>query len=562
MPALQIHPAGERLPFEHQGPFVTTGDGDVLTFDARQSHLSHDEGRTWQSFPLFREPGRFDPSIERALLRTSRGTVIAAWINLAEKSHAPNFRWSGPPEEFAQWILPTYVCRSRDDGRTWDDPILLNRPWCGCIHSFIETRTGRLVLVAQEIIPEWRHATVVFVSDDDGLTWRRSNVLDIGGAQHDHAGSCEGTVIERRDGSLYQLLRTETGFLHETLSTDGGLTWSQSQLTAIPSVTCCAQLYRLADGTVALLWNPPPRYDPRDRTKRDELAIAFSTDDARTWFAPHVVAADYPQPRVGDQWWRVSYPYLYERRPGELWITTMQGDVRLRIAQNAIARAAIPLPPLVVMFGDSTTARRPGEVKEPFAVRVQKRLEAAGLAIAVANQGVGGNTTRDALARFEADVLAFAPRLVVLQFGINDSAVDVWQQPPATGPRVPPAEFSANLRQLVRTLRARGVAVVLMTTNRVFWSPMLCDLYGRPPYDAADPEGFNRPHLDAYNQLIREAAAAEQVPLVDINAAYAAHAEPAALLLPDQIHPADTGHTLVADLLTPVILAQLHLKSS
>ena len=28
---------------------------------------------------------------------------------------------------------------------------------------------------------------------------------------------------------------------------------------------------------------------------------------------------------------RVSYPYLYERKPGELWITTMQGGLRMKI---------------------------------------------------------------------------------------------------------------------------------------------------------------------------------------------------------------------------------------
>ena len=192
MPQLQLHPAAARLPFQHLGPFVTTGAGGVLCIDASHAHVSHDEGGTWTSLPLFREPDRFKASDERALLRTRQGTVIAAWVNLAEKSHAPGFRWGGSTEEYALWVLPTYICRSHDDGRTWDDPILLNRPWCGCIHSFIQTRTGRLVLVAQEVVPAWRHATVVFVSDDDGVTWQRSNVLDIGGAPHDHAGSCEG----------------------------------------------------------------------------------------------------------------------------------------------------------------------------------------------------------------------------------------------------------------------------------------------------------------------------------------------------------------------------------
>jgi hypothetical protein len=58
------------------------------------------------------------------------------------------------------------------------------------------------------------------------------------------------------------------------------------------------------------------------------------------------------------------------------------------------------------MFGDSTTARRSGAVQEPYAVCVQQRLDATGLTLAVANQGVGGNNTRDAL--------ALSPKLVVL----------------------------------------------------------------------------------------------------------------------------------------------------
>ena len=132
--------------------------------------------------------------------------------------------------------------------------------------------------------------------------------------------------------------------------------------------------------------------------------------------------------------------------------------------------------------------------------------------------------------------------------------MDIWQDPPATGPRVPPAEFAANLRQMVRELRRRDVAVVLLTTNRIYWSQTYRDLYGRPPYDVNDPEGFNRLHLDRYNDLIREIAAHEQVPLVDINAAYAAHPNPAELLLPDLLHPADAGHELVAKLLTPELL--------
>ena len=56
---------------------------------------------------------------------------------------------------------------------------------------------------------------------------------------------------------------------------------------------------------------------------------------------------------------------------------------------------------------------------------------------------------RERLAR---DVLADHPRAVVIQFGINDAAVDVWKRPPATTPRVPLAEYEQNLRWIITRL--------------------------------------------------------------------------------------------------------------
>ena len=81
---LALHPRGEPLPSAHQGPFVTTGNGGILTIDATSALTSHDEGKTWE------------------------------------------------------------------------EPIKINTPWCGCLHSMIETGTGRIVPVAQEVIPAWR----------------------------------------------------------------------------------------------------------------------------------------------------------------------------------------------------------------------------------------------------------------------------------------------------------------------------------------------------------------------------------------------------------------------
>ena len=243
-----LHPKAQPLPFNHQGPFVTTGDGGVLCVDARSAWRSRDEGRTWTTTRVFRDEKKYRISNERALLRTRDGVVISAWMNMAELKTPRDWRWGEQDSDWRDFVLPIYVCRSLDEGKSWEEPIFLNKPWCGCIHSLIETSAGRIVLVGQEIIPAWRHATVLFVSDDKGLTWRRSNVLDIGQGRHDHAGSIEGTVVELRDGTLYQLLRNETGRLYQAVSSDGGLLWKDLKPTSIRSVTCCAQMGRLASG--------------------------------------------------------------------------------------------------------------------------------------------------------------------------------------------------------------------------------------------------------------------------------------------------------------------------
>ncbi|OGV83604.1 MAG: hypothetical protein A3K19_07805 [Lentisphaerae bacterium RIFOXYB12_FULL_65_16] len=555
-----LHPKAQALPFKHQGPFVTTKDGGVLCVDAKNALRSSDEGATWSATPVFTEPAKFMISNERALLRTREGVVIAAWMNGAERRSPKGWHWGGKDVSWQEFVLPTYACRSLDGGKTWEAPVKLSEPWCGCIHSMIQTRGGRIVLVGQEIIPEWRHATVMFVSDDLGQTWQRSNMLDYGVGKHDHAGSIEGTVIERTDGTLYLLLRTESGWLWEATSADG-LKWDGLKQSQVASVTCCPQMARLQDGRIALQWNAPPRHAPADRHSRAELSLAFSADDAQTWSKPVIVAANY------DDGARVSYPYLYERKPGELWITTMQGNLRMRVNVAELDGGEIPVhkpkpvpkpePGGIITFGDSTTAPRPGSVKKVYSVRVGEVLQSSGSSLAVYNAGIGGNTTADARKRFAKDVLQYKPKLIVMQFGINDAAVDVWKTPPATASRVPLAEYEANLRAMIAEAAKENAKVILMTTNPVRWTPALQEMYGKPPYRADAEDGFDAPILTGYCDTVRALAKELNVPLVDVRAAYPAFAAEHKItvdeMLLDGMHPNDLGHQLVSELLLPVI---------
>lgn len=200
-------------------------------------------------------------------------------------------------------------------------------------------------------------------------------------------------------------------------------------------------------------------------------------------------------------------------------------------------------PLKIVAFGDSTTVPRGALVV--YAKLLQDELPARGLPVVVINAGVGGNSTEAARARFEKDVLSRDPGLVIIQFGINDSAIDVWKG--ATTPRVPMSRYEQNLRHFVHTLKARKTRVILMTPNPMTWTDALKKMYGKPPYDPEDPDGFNL-LLKDYGAVARKIAQDEAVPLVDVYRRFKEFGNVSDLLL-DGMHPNEKGHRLIADAL-------------
>lgn len=205
------------------------------------------------------------------------------------------------------------------------------------------------------------------------------------------------------------------------------------------------------------------------------------------------------------------------------------------------------LPQTIVAFGDSTTAAR-GSL-EVYANLLPTSLGTVASPICVVNAGVGGNTTQDARKRFQKDVLDQKPGLVVIQFGINDSAVDVWRTPQASHPRVDLATYRKNLDYFCQTLKARDCRVVLMTPNPMQWTDKLKELYGKSPYDPNDVDGFNV-LLKKYAEAVREVARKEKVILVDVYQEFESYAKQKKQsienLLLDGMHPNERGHQLIA----------------
>jgi lysophospholipase L1-like esterase len=212
----------------------------------------------------------------------------------------------------------------------------------------------------------------------------------------------------------------------------------------------------------------------------------------------------------------------------------------------------------VIAYGDSTTAPR-GELVV-YADLLRAELPSRGVACEVINAGVGGNTTEDARARFDTDVLAREPDLVVIQFGLNDSAIDVWRG--ETSPRVTLERYAENLDFFLDALAVRGAAgtrAVLMTPNPMTWTEIMRGYYAKPPYDSADPDGMNVP-LMPYVERVRRIARERGVPLADIQRLFREYAARPGRSLDDLLldgqHPNAEGQRLVADALLPLISAK------
>ena len=549
-----IEPRCEVLPMakELQGQIVQLGDGSLMTveggnpiFDKEKRfgtiRISKDDGRTWsEPQTIYDGPEPGIPSDAGVLVRTRNGALVLVYMDLS------TYKWGwdnakGEPHDDVR--LDVWSIRSLDDGKTWEDRQKIFDGYCGALINMIQTTSGRLVVPVQRLLRgPGRHAMCAYISDDDGKTWKHSNIIDLGGAGH-HGGAMEGTVAELHDGRLLMLIRTVWGRFWEAYSEDQGLSWRTIGPSSIPACSAPGYLIRLVSGRLALVWNP-------DKMGRQELSIAFLKSDGRTWTDAIAIARDEGQ--------QIAYPHVFERRPGELWVMNRwpPGRPPLRLRLRETDFATVPAPVRIVAFGDSTTAFR-SSIKKVYSQRVAEALPAHGISAWVVNSGVGSSTTREARSRFERDVLAHRPEVVIIMLGANDSAIDVWKNPPATQSRVSREEYGENLSYFCKTLKTQGAKVILMTPTPFRWTLKLKELYGKRPYDVDDPNGFSAP-LAEYCEIMRKVAREEEVTLIDLFQAFQGYdrvdGQRVEDLLLDGMHPNDLGHELVTDLLVPEIL--------
>ncbi len=335
---LWLHAKCEPLPTQLQGPFVRLPDGGILGIDVTEAVISRDEGKTWEKHPIFKPEQNIVVSRERAIVCTKKGTVIVGFMNYKEKV----WKWNKAKRDADPGTkIPAYIVRSTDGGKTWLAPQKLHDTWTGDARDMIQTASGRVVFSSMNLLHNpGRHSVLTYVSADDGETWIRSNTIDLGGNGH-HGGVTEATIEQLRDGRVWMLLRTNWELFWEAFSLDEGKSWRIIRPSKIDASSSPGMLKRLDSGRLVLIWNRPlpegktdyPRIGGKGqwsevpvRNHRGELSIMFSEDDGATWSKP-VVFAKKP-----GEW--LAYPHIFEAKPGVMWVTTMQGGIRVILRES------------------------------------------------------------------------------------------------------------------------------------------------------------------------------------------------------------------------------------
>jgi hypothetical protein len=282
----------ESNPRNSEGDFITLKDGRILFIythfttgasDYAEAHLasrvSVDGGETWSKedkVVVAHEGGHNVMSV--SLLRLQDGSIALLYLRkVAFDDCLPQLRIS------------------TDEGETWSEPVACITDPAGYYvvnnDRMVQLKSGRLLIPAARHVLKGeekfgRGMALCVISDDSGKTWRMSETL-LDAPAEIGSGLQEPLVLELNDGRVLMLIRTNAGMQYRSFSTDGGVTWSPVEPTALLSPTSPATLERIPGrDDLLLVWNDHTAIEETLKEKRTPLTAAISQDDGATW---HVV---------------------------------------------------------------------------------------------------------------------------------------------------------------------------------------------------------------------------------------------------------------------------------
>jgi len=246
---------------------------------------SGDEGVTWSDLAMVVDPDGDGPcrAFDPCLWHDPTGRL---WLFWAQRHRGVQL-WAVVAEN------------SGDEAPTWSPPRLVCEGIMMCKPTVLSTGEWLLPVAL------WRRegSASVVCSEDDGATWHKRGAANV--PRKEDRNADEPMIVERGDGSLWMLVRTGYG-IGESVSADGGRTWSDVAPSKIGHATARFFIRRLQSGKLLLV-----KHGPIDeRTDRSRLTAYLSDDDGRSWHGGLMIDA-----RPG-----VSYPDGVEAPDGTIYL--------------------------------------------------------------------------------------------------------------------------------------------------------------------------------------------------------------------------------------------------
>jgi len=220
---------------------------------------SGDDGKTWSDLKFVIDPDGDGP------LRTADpcpwldpdGRLwLFWWLNGAGRTELVAMTTDNPDAENPTWTDPRVICPG----------VMMCKP--------IVAADGTWLLPTAI----WRRdgSCRVVVSMDKGKTWKLQGTATVPDPKDRNCD--EPMMVQRKDGSLWMLVRTKYG-IGETVSRDMGRTWTPVKPSGIPHPAARFFIRRLISGNLLLV-----KHGPMDKkTGRSHLTAFVSQDDGATW---------------------------------------------------------------------------------------------------------------------------------------------------------------------------------------------------------------------------------------------------------------------------------------
>ncbi len=282
IPSLAVSPGGRLWATWYAGK---TPDEDYNNYVVIAT--SDDNGHTWDETLTIDPDGdgpvrAFDPE----LWIDPVGKLWALWAQAIEHEGSDWGVWAitseEPDKKDGKWSQPRRLC----DGILMCKPTVLSSgEWMFPVASWHTDNGSKAV-----------------VSTDNGRTFHVKGACNV---PEEHRNCDEPMIVEKKDGSLWMLVRTSYG-IGESISHDHGETWNDLTPSSIQHATARFFIRRLKSGNLLLVKHGPIEA----RTKRSHLTAYLSKDDGEIWSSGLLL----------DERISVSYPDGQQTADGTIYI--------------------------------------------------------------------------------------------------------------------------------------------------------------------------------------------------------------------------------------------------